>query len=113
MSWDITLAKPRPGADLDLFDELGEEDLELFDIAKAKSALEKAYPQFQELEPTWLVYTVDECFGIEVDLDEDCIMLHIHILDESYEEQILTMIQNMSKILHCRAYDAEEGEFLA
>lgn len=108
MSWDIMLGKPLAGTATEQFDE---DNLETFDLTLVKGTLETLCPQITQVRPLWMNYEAS-CFEIDFDLTKDIIMMHVHILDLSGDEQFMSLLEGICKVLHCRAFDTTSGNFL-
>ena len=107
MSWDIILEKPLPGTNVDLFDE---SSLEAFDLTAVQNFLRVICPHITETRPLWMLYE-ERSFEMEFDLAEDFIMLHVHILEPTGEQQFLILLGEICKKLQCRAFDTG-GDYL-
>ena len=53
----------------------------------------------------------ERSFEMEFDLAEDFIMLHVHILEPTGEQQFLILLGEICKKLQCRAFDTG-GDYL-
>lgn len=108
MSWDVILEKPLPGTKPGDFDE---EALEMFDLDKVDSTLERLCPKMTRTDPLWRFYE-GPGYIIEFDLAEDIIMLHVSILNDAGEEKFMSLIREICTQLSCRALDTASVEFL-